>query len=188
MARVCRDTIAGQFHVYTHCVWGVPAYFRDDIDRLNFLRGLARVTRRSAWRCIAYCLMTSHYHLIVDVADGVLPTAMHSLNLGYSLTFNRRHGLKGHAQHAQYGAGRIGGAGDLLDRFAYVVNNPVTAGLCGSPEEWSWSSYAGTIDLRELDTFVDPAPLLACFDWRKGEPKASLRRHVNEWRLARDGT
>ena len=86
------------FHVYTHCVWACHTSIGTKADRSEFLRGLARVTATSRWTCMAYCLMTSHYHLIVEVADGVLPAAMHALNLPYARNFNRRYGLRGHLQ------------------------------------------------------------------------------------------
>jgi len=76
MAHKLRDTSAGTFHVFTHCVWAVPHLYRDDLDRIEFLRLLARLAERSGWRCLLYCLMTSHYHLIVRVEAGVLPSAM----------------------------------------------------------------------------------------------------------------
>ncbi|HET8894957.1 MAG TPA: transposase, partial [Gaiellaceae bacterium] len=107
MPRPARDTAAGVFHVFTHCVWAVPAHFRDDIDRTTFLRYLARVAVRPEWKCLSFCLMTTHYHLIVEVADGVLPPAMKSLNCAYAREFNRRHVLKGHTQYRRYGSRRI---------------------------------------------------------------------------------
>jgi len=169
---------AGLFHVYTHCVWVTPTLYRDDVDRTEFLRGLAQVTVRAPWTCLAYCLMTSHYHLIVEVSDGVLPRAMHALNLPYARNFNGRYRLRGHVQFAPYGARRIVGCSDLLNRFAYVANNPVEAGLCSSPELWQWSSYAGTVGLAELASFVDPARLYACIERLGDDPRAGLRRRV----------
>ena len=175
-----RDTGAGLFHIYTHCVWAVPHLYRNDEDRYEFLRGLARVTAKFEWTCLAYCLMTSHYHLIVDVSDGALPPAMFALNLPYSLHFNRRYGLRGHVQFRRYGSRRIVDEDDLLGVFAYVANNPVEAGLCESPEEWPWSSYAGTVGLAPLASFVDPARLLRYFSWPDVDPQAALRRRVTE--------
>lgn len=168
------------FHIYTHCVWVTPHLYRDDADRSEFLRGLARVTATSRWTCMAYCLMTSHYHLIVEVADGTLPAAMHALNLPYARNFNRRYGLRGHLQFSPYGARRIVDDDDLLGRFAYVANNPVEAGLCETPANWQWSSYAGTVGLAPLASFVDPARVLRCFDWLDGDPAAALRRRVEK--------
>lgn len=155
MPRPARDKKAGIFHVFTHCVYAAPAHFRDDVDRLEFLRRLARVTAKHEWTCIAFCLMGTHYHLIVEVEDDVLPTAMHSLNLGYALGFNKRHGLKGHVQHQPYGSRRIRTTASLAVRFRYVARNPVRAGLCTDPADWLWSSYAGTVGLGDPFPFVD---------------------------------
>jgi putative transposase len=175
-----RDTAAGLFHVFTHCVWAAPAHYRDDIDRLDFLRKLAHVTAKAQWKCVAFCLMTTHYHLIVDVADGVLPIAMHALNLSYVRNFNRRHGLRGHAQFRRYGSRRISDDADLFKTFRYVARNPVEAGLCATPAEWPWSSYAGTIGLVEQHSFVDPALILSCFRWPDVDPVPALRTYVEE--------
>jgi putative transposase len=127
-----------------------------------------------------YVLMTSHYHLIVDVADGVLPVAMHAMNLAYARHYNRRYGLRGHVQFRRYGSRRIENEDDLLGTFAYVASNPVEAGLCESPVDWPWSSYAATVGLAELPSFVDPARVLACFDWPKVDPRAALRARVEK--------
>ena len=140
--------------------------YRDDLDRLEFLRHLALASARPEWNCSAFCLMGSHYHLIVDVGDNVLPTAMHALNLAYARAFNQRHTLRGHVQFDRYGARRIADEDDLLTRYAYVANNPVRAGLCQNPADWPWSSFAGTVGLAPAHSFVDPSQVLACFDWR----------------------
>jgi putative transposase len=180
MAHKLRDTRAGTFHIWTHCVWAVPHLYRDETDRWEFLRILAHVTATKSWTCIAYCLMTSHYHLIVEVGDGILPAAMQALNHPYALNYNGRYGLRGHVQFRRYGSRRIVDDDDLLGVFAYVANNPVEAGLCRSPAEWPWSSYAGSVGLAPLASFVDPARLLRCFDWLEGDPAAALRRRVEK--------
>lgn len=179
MPRPPRDTAAGIFHVYTHCVWGVPELYRDDADRLEFLRHLARVSTTDGLTCVGFCLMRSHYHLIVQVGDDVLPTAMHALNLPYARVFNKRHSLRGHVQFDRYGARRIRGRDDLLDRYAYVVNNPLEAGLRERAEDWQWSSYAGTIGLRPAHSFVNDALVLSCFEWPL-DARAELLRWVRQ--------
>jgi len=40
--------------------------YEDDDDRKAFLRMLAEVVERFNWLCHAYCLMTNHYHLIIE--------------------------------------------------------------------------------------------------------------------------
>ncbi len=179
MAHRLRDVSAGKFHVWTHCVWAAEAYYRDDLDRLDFLRRLARVTAEMEWRCMGFCLMRTHYHLIVEVADGVLPTAMQALNHGYACTFNRRHGLRGHAQSSRYGSRRIGGHEELVGAYAYAMNNPVEAGLCSRASSWRWSSLGETLGLSERSSFVDDGPVLGCFR-HELDPRAALRRAVEK--------
>ena len=163
MPRPPRDVTAGTFHVYSHCVSAAPALFRDAGDRVAFLTQLARVTERTSWTCAAFCLMGNHFHLIVGVEDGVLPKAMHALNLSYARGFNKRHSLTGHVMYARYGAKRIRTDASLAARFRYVVRNPVRAGLCMRPQDWPWSSYAGTIGLRNQFSFVDDRSIKALY-------------------------
>jgi REP element-mobilizing transposase RayT len=173
-----RDAAAGLFHIYTHCVWAAPALYRDDADRLEFLRRLAEVTRKPGWNCVAYCLMRTHYHLIVRVDDGVLPRAMHRLNLAYARHYNGRHGLRGRVQFAPYGSRRLHDEAELAVAFAYVANNPVRAGLCPSPAAWPWSSYGGTVGARALSSFVNAREVVDVFAGRGIDPRAALRAFV----------
>jgi hypothetical protein len=48
MPRRKRDLTAGTFHIYTHSVWAASALFRDDADRMTFVRSLARATGAAA--------------------------------------------------------------------------------------------------------------------------------------------
>jgi REP element-mobilizing transposase RayT len=179
MAHELRDLSAGRFHVWTHCVWAAEAYYRDDLDRLEFLRRLARVTASMEWRCMGFCLMRTHYHLLVEVPAGLLPAAMQALNHGYARDFNRRHGLRGHVQCRRYGSRKIDDGGDLLYTYAYAMNNPVEAGLCSRASSWTWSSFGGTLGLIERSSFVDDGPILGCFR-RELDPRVALRRAVEE--------
>lgn len=178
MPRPPRDLRPGLFHVYTHSVWAADALFRDDTDRLTFLRELARTTARADWRCLAFCLMGTHYHLVLDVGAGVLAKGMHYLNFRYATHFNERHLMNGHVHGRRYAARRIGSRDGLLRVAKYVARNPLEAGLCESPEEWRFSSYAGTIGLREQHSFVDDRLILGCFEGTTAYARAALRNYV----------
>jgi len=180
MPYVHRDMAPGIFHVYTHCVWAAPALFRDDVDRSIWLRLLARTTRKVGWTCIAYMLMPTHYHLIVEVDSGVMSRGMFMLNLGYARGFNKRYALRGHVQFRRYGAKRIHDDSQLLTAFKYVVRNPVEASLCASPCDWPWSSYPATVGLADASSFVDAARVMGCFAESREQATARLRRYVEE--------
>jgi REP element-mobilizing transposase RayT len=180
MPRPLRDTRAGIFHVFTHCVWAAPALFRDDLSRTVFLRELARTTRTFEWTCIGFCLMGTHYHLMLDVPDRALPVGMQSLNFRYAMDFNQRHGMRGHVQFARYGAVRIRDDSHLQTVYKYVARNPVEAQLCGNCEDWPWSSYPAAVGLAEPHSFVDPMRVLASFGLVRELAAAQLRAFVEE--------
>jgi REP element-mobilizing transposase RayT len=164
------------FHVSTHSVW-TSVLFRDDIDRLLLLTELAKVTARFRWRCVAACLMTTHYHLIVEVPDGSMPIGMKHLNLTHAARFNARHKLRGHVVDGRYWSRRLVSDAELVTAFRYVARNPVEAGACRLPGEWPWSSYGALADRAETFTFVDPSPILNCF--RPADAAVEqLRRYV----------
>jgi len=177
MPRPPRDLEAGLFHVYVHSVWASDHLFRDDSDRMTFLRELALATGRVNWTCLCYCLMTTHHHLILDVERGALAKGMHSLSFRYASYFNQRHAMKGHVHGRRYGARRIVDEADLQGAYKYVVRNPEKAGIC-APEAWQWSSYPAALGLVEPPTFVDPGFVLRSFDDRLEHARAALRAFV----------
>jgi REP element-mobilizing transposase RayT len=177
MARSHRDKEAGLFHVFGHSVWAATL-FRDDRDRGQFLRELARAGAKAQWTCIGFCVMTTHYHLVLDCDDGALPIGMHSLNFRYAVEFNRRHHMKGHVLGARYGSVRIQDETHLLDAYRYVMRNPVEAGVCRAAETWRWSSLAAAIGAAEPVEFVDPSIVVGCFDGPREHAIAKLRAFV----------
>jgi len=154
--------------------------FRDDLDRTVFLRELARVTHGYEWTCIGFCLMRTHYHLMLEVQDKALPVGMQSLNFRYAVGFNQRHGMRGHVQFERYGAVRITSESHLLTAFEYMANNPVKARLCDTSWQWPWSSYGGSVGLAESHSFVDPKRVLECFNSPAELAVAQLRALVED--------
>jgi putative transposase len=75
---------------------GRAAIYLDDEDREAFLTILDAVCRRMQWVCYAYCLMTNHYHLVIETLDPNLSRGMRQLNGVYTQRFNRQHGRVGH--------------------------------------------------------------------------------------------
>src|SRR5438128_925488 len=66
MARAPRPVMAGGiYHVTTRANRNGPACM-DDYDRRHFVTLLARAVARYEWRCHAWCLLTTHYHLLLE--------------------------------------------------------------------------------------------------------------------------
>lgn len=131
---------------------------------MSFFATLAAVISRHGWTCLGYCLMTTHYHVLVRTAgDRELAAAMWRLNGFYARSFNRRHGEHGHVFAARYGSPIIETDSHLLEACRYVAMNPVWAGLCLYPEDWFWSSYGISLGLRPAPDFFRPSNVLRFF-------------------------
>jgi len=76
--------------------------YRDAADRERFLEILAETLERLSWRCLSYCLMSNHYHLLVRTPEPNLSRGMRDLNGVYAQWFNRRHRRDGHLFQGRY--------------------------------------------------------------------------------------
>ncbi len=110
------------------------AIFRDDSDRELFLALLGRTCRRTGWQIHAYCLMSNHFHLVVETPRSNLSAGMQWLLGSYTQQFNRRHHLSGHLFGGRYKALLVDGrqGGYLRQVCDYVHLNPIRAGRMGS--------------------------------------------------------
>src|SRR5882724_10300411 len=144
MARPLRLEFPGAVYHVTSRSNGRAAIYLDDEDREAFLNVLGEVCRRTHWVCYAYCLMTNHYHLVIETLDPHLSRGMRQLNGVYTQRCNRLHGRVGHVFQGRYKAILVDRGPYLLELIRYVVLNPVRAGMVTSPEQWRWSSYRAT--------------------------------------------
>ena len=121
------------------------AIYLDDEDREQFLKVLANVARRYSWECLAYCLMSNHYHLVVRTPLPNLSRGMCLVNGGYATWVNARYERVGHVFQGRFRSGLIRSSAHLRNVVRYVLRNPVVARLCVRPEDWTWSSYQATL-------------------------------------------
>jgi putative transposase len=128
--------------------------FLDDRDREMFLRLVARVVRRYGWRCHAYCLLSTHYHLLIETPQANLARGMRDLNSTYARWFNSRQGRFGHLVAGRYHAVVIDSDRQFVATVAYIVENPVAAGLCLSIEDWTWSSGPPMLGCSDRPAFL----------------------------------
>jgi len=127
----------------------------DEYDRRALLNGLARASERSAWRVHAYCLMNTYLHVVVETPEPTLGSGMRRLLGGYAHEFNQRHGRYGHLFAGPFSSSLVATEAYAIEVCAYVVLNPVRAGLVHSPEDWKWSSYRATAGLVVTPPFLE---------------------------------
>jgi putative transposase len=146
-----RDLPSGFFHITALGVAG-SLIFLDDFDRRRFVLLLEQVTELWGWRVIAWCLMGTHYHLVLESRREQMSHAVHRLNGLYAQGFNQRHERRGHLFENRFSSWVIEDEGHLHAAVEYVLENPVRAGLCAHAKDWlwSWSSFSPATDVAAM--------------------------------------
>jgi REP element-mobilizing transposase RayT len=140
IARLPRSALpsSGIYHVTARGV-ARCSIFHDDSDRRRFLERLRRIAGELRWTCFLYCLMTTHYHLLVGSDLDQLSKGMQRLQAPYAQQFNARYGRVGHLFQERFHTRVIRDELHFAHAYEYIQNNPVAAGMCETAADWPWS-------------------------------------------------
>ena len=102
------------------------------------------------YRVLAWVIMPNHVHVLIDPAEPISKTSQgwKSFTARWLLKHNERLGLgipdPYHVWMREYWDRFIRDDDHLRATIDYIHRNPVKAGLCREPEDWPWSSAAGS--------------------------------------------
>ncbi|MES2137113.1 MAG: transposase [Pseudomonadota bacterium] len=169
MARLARIVIPHvPHHVTQRGNRRLPIFFSDE-DRAEYLRLLAAACAATGTRCLAWCLMDNHVHLILvpTAADGLRATLAEA-HRRYTRAINFREGWRGYLFQGRFASYPMDGA-HLIAAARYVENNPVAARMVGKAEDWRWSSARSHVAGKRAagDPLTDVA---------------ALGKHARNWR------
>ena len=164
MARPLRIAFPGAFYHVTSRGNERKAVFKSKRDREKFLEYLESATLRYEARIHAYCLMDTHYHLLLETPSGNLSQIMRHINGAYTTHFNVKRERSGHLFQGRYKAILVD-----IDEYAkelsrYIHLNPVRAKMVEAPEEYDWSSYKFYIGKQKSASWLYRDFILGYFD------------------------
>ena len=111
---------------------------------------------------VAYCLMPTHYHLLVLLKEADLSHRMQLFSISYTKAMNKRYDRVGALFQGAFQAKHVDENNYLVHLSRTIHLNPVMAGLVERPEDWEFSSYREYIGLR-AGTLPKPEIVLSQF-------------------------
>jgi putative transposase len=167
MPRQLRLQAPGELYHVTDRGTGGCVIFRETLSYEVFLAALRGVVVRFEWNCLAYCLLGTHYHLLLQPGGETLSEGMQRLNSAYAFWFNRHYGRYGHLFQGRFHSVPLRTDAHLVMVLPYLALNPVRAGLAESACSWPWSSYAATVGEAQAPRFLARDLALEVFGGRK---------------------
>lgn len=123
--------------------------FGDSSDFEFFLILLADIQKRMPFDLHSYCLMTNHFHMLLETKDDEIWHIMKRLSHVYAGYYNGKYGFDGHLFQGRYHSYLVRDDAYFLQTSRYIHLNPVKAKMVSHPEDYKWSSYQALIGMDD---------------------------------------
>lgn len=155
-----------------------PIFFADS-DRWLWMRLITEGLDRYRCRIHAFCWMTNHIHMAVQVSDRRLGSFMNWVTSQYARVTNKRLDRSGHLFERRYGAKLVDSDSYLLQLVRYIHLNPVMAKVVEDPADYPWSSHRAYLGYHR-PALLTVGWVLSCFGERRGEARRAYERFMAE--------
>lgn len=152
--------------------------FFEDEDRYRFCFLVQEGVERFRHRVVAFCLMTNHVHLAVQVTDVPLSRIVQNVSFRYTRWINRRRNRSGHLFQGRYKAFVVDADPYLLELVAYIHLNPVRAGMVENADDFRWSSHRAYLGMETVP-WLYMELVLGQFSKERAKARRELKRFVD---------
>ena len=136
--------------------------YEDKTDYQYFLALLSDIQKKMPFELHSYCLMTNHFHLLLETKDKEIWHIMKRLMQLYTEYYNNKYGRTGHLFQGRYRSCLVKDDAYFLQTSRYIHLNPVKAKMVLHPEDYLWSSYQTLIGMNHA-SIVTTSRTLAYF-------------------------
>ena len=178
MSRPLRVEYAGAYYHVINRGNNQENIFLNDRDRQKFIEYLEKASERYSIVIHTYCLMSNHFHLLVETAEPNLSVAMQWLNVSYATYFNRKRGRHGHLFQGRFKAILVEADEYLKYLSRYIHLNPVRAMMVSAASKYKWSSYSYFIGKKKPPGFIETDWILSSFGKNKKEAQKNYKDFV----------
>ncbi|MBD3392343.1 MAG: hypothetical protein GF418_09765, partial [Chitinivibrionales bacterium] len=182
MARMRRFEFSGGItHVMSRGIDGMPV-FRDDDDRHAFLARLGSGLKRTGFKCYAWALMNTHYHLVLRTNEHRLSRLMRSLNGGYAIRYNRKYSRNGYLFQDRFKSVVCHDQEYARELVRYVHLNPLRATVVPNIEalkSWFWCGHRALLGDKRGCSWQNTSETLRRFGRFASEARKSYIAFLN---------
>jgi putative transposase len=143
--------------------------FRSPEDYSAFIQILKDAASLWKVRIAAYCLMSNHYHLLIQTPKANLSRCMRHINGIYTQYFNRSHKTDGQIFRGRYKSIVIDCDSYLLELVRYIHRNPLHAGLVKGLEDYLWSSHGAYLSNSDEGNWLHKDYVLSVLEENKNK-------------------
>lgn len=125
--------------------------FDDTADKRDFLSRFGNSLRRNGAQCLAWAIMSNHYHFLIRTSAQPLGRLMASVLGGFAGNYNRRHRRSGYVFQNRFTSILCNEDSYLLELVRYIHLNPVRAKMIddlSELNEYPWTGHTGIIGKR----------------------------------------
>ena len=141
MTRLPRIDLAGFHHVINRGVEKREIFSNKD-DFEHFLTLLCTLCSKYDVTVHSYCLMSNHYHLLIETQKENLSKFMRALNAQYAAYFNRKYKRVGHLWQGRFKSWFVTDEAYLYTLIKYIEYNPIKAKMVKTLKDYPYSSYS----------------------------------------------
>jgi putative transposase len=143
MSRPLRIDYPNAWHHVMNRARRGTSLFIDKADFQQFIDLLQETAELFNVNVAAFCLMPTHYHLMVQTPAANLSRCMRHLNGVYTQKYNVMHGSDGTLFRGRYKSILVDADSYVLQLVRYIHRNPLKAGLVKRLDQYVWSSHKG---------------------------------------------
>ena len=157
-------------------------------DRVRLNEIVGAVFERLGARGHAFCWMSNHLHLLVQVSEQPLAKVMQRVAMRYSRYRHRQLRTSGHLFERRYRAKLVEMDAYVFALLRYIHLNPVVAGIVTDPADYAWSSHRAYLGQESFPWLVTDV-VLSLFGSTATSARAAYARwmtqawHASEERL-----
>ena len=182
MARRPRIEIAGYYHIINRGVARMNI-FQTPSDYEYFEELMCFYAKSFGITIHNYCLMSNHYHLLIEIQSENLSKFMRQLNMNYSIYFNKKNKRVGHLWQGRFKSWFVTDEAYLYTLMCYIEQNPLKANMVKDIAEYPYSSYHYFLNYKHIPECLKDAWVATNYKEDKEAIEAFLTNPVDTTQL-----